>query len=176
MRRTVLNFGEALHAHLEKAMTKRATPTNAFLEEAKRLRMETTARERQDFGKKTAPAVTDNGDRDAGQALYMGGDSDDTTHSDWMPTSSMSPDVTMQLNQVGSSLTGMSIMEEITEDRLHGKLRPFIEGEPIGCIQHWPRDSAPMLKTEVDLYNDRQKVMLELRAKNDAAMDAFLRR
>lgn len=46
------------------------------------------------------------------------------------------PMVDQQLNTPGSSLTGYSIMEEIHEDRVMGKLHPFVEGEPIGACNN----------------------------------------
>ncbi len=44
------------------------------------------------------------------------------------------PPVDQQLTTPGSSLTGYSIMEELFEALTFNRLRPFVEGEPIGTI------------------------------------------
>jgi hypothetical protein len=44
------------------------------------------------------------------------------------------PMVDGQITRPGSSLTGLSIREELADEYLTGKVRPFVEGEPIGTI------------------------------------------
>jgi len=76
----------------------------------------------------------------------------------------------VQLNQIGSSLTGLTIMEEIQIDRMTGKLRPFVEGEPIGVIQYHRRGPASAHKTRNDIMDDRQKELRERQRRNDATL------
>lgn len=44
------------------------------------------------------------------------------------------PSIDEQLNSPGSSLTGLSIREELADEYLMGKVAPFVEGTPIGTI------------------------------------------
>lgn len=68
-----------------------------------------------------------------------------------------------------------NIRDELADEFAEGRVRPFVEGEPIGTIRNQKRGPAPMLKTEKELYDERQKVLRELRIKNDEAMDAVMR-
>lgn len=144
------------------------------IEEAKRLRLETARIEQGDFGVKKAVPVPperqepDDDPVDEGEELLSQADIDEHNF--------LNPTIDDQVSRGGSSLTGMSIMEEIQEDRLNGTLQPFVEGEPIGVLKTWTRGPARMLKTERELYDERQKCLNELRAKNDAAIDAILNR
>jgi hypothetical protein len=132
---------------------------DANLEEAQRLRAESARLERGDFAIKTPAYLYED---DVSAELISEADIDADTF--------LCPVVDAQLSRGGSSLTGYSIMEEIEEDMLNGKLRPFVEGEPIGVIKNWLREPAPMLKNEAELYNERQKELNELRAKNNASL------
>jgi len=69
-----------------------------------------------------------------------------------------------------------NIRDEMADDYEAGKVRPFVEGEPIGVIHNQKRGPAKMLKTEAELYAERQKVLRELRVKNDEAMNTILKR
>lgn len=71
------------------------------------------------------------------------------------------------------------IMHEIAEERAHGKVRPFAEGEPIGII---PRrvDRADVTDADVAEYRARHQEwergeMLALRRANDRLMGDLLR-
>ena len=70
--------------------------------------------------------------------------------------------------KLGAALDNIRI--ELADDYLYGRVRPFVEGEPIGAIRNQKRGPAPMLKSEKELYEERQKVLLELRQKNDDAI------
>jgi hypothetical protein len=166
-RRNVIAIGEAVHTVIEQALKKGVPVSNrrrrtAAEEEALRLRTETGDRERLGFGKKRARAVTDE------SANYMTGA--EMMDLNAVPIQSMHPEVLMQLNDIGSSLTGLTIMEEIQIDRMMGKLRPFVEGEPIGVIQHHKRRAAPAHKTRNDIMDDRQKELRERQRRNDATL------
>lgn len=143
-------------------MTKRgAGRVVAAVEEAKRLRAETAAREAGRFAVKTPPTVTDNDDQ------FMSSELDIVEMRD----GGLTPMVNEQLNQIGSSLTGLSIMEEIQMDRLAGKLRPFVEGEPIGACHNGPkRGPAPSLTTHNKIMDERQKELRERQKTNDRTL------
>lgn len=63
---------------------------------------------------------------------------------------------------------------EIMEMRAIGKLRPFVEGEPIGALPRRVRTKtmtpAAIRKTYNSWRDDKQKAMLALRAKNDTVL------
>jgi len=166
--RNVIAIGEAIHAVVEQALKKGAPVSNrrqrrtAAEHEALRLRTETGEREARKFGKKQAKSLTDENDS------YMTGS--EALDLDPVPGQSASPDVLSQLNQIGSSLTGLTIMEEIQIDRVTGKLRPFVEGEPIGVIQYHKRGPAPALKTRNDIMDDRQQELRTRQRRNDATL------
>ena len=158
--RKVIAIGEAIHMSIEKKLRSKPVRRAPVSPLAVELRVETAQREQGDFGlpKPKTPTFT--------PGL-------DVTH-DEMVNQFLAADAEMQLRYPCGSLTGFGIMEEIEQERLAGKLKPFVEGEPIGCIKNWPRDPAPALKSEKDLYDERQKCMLELRRKNDETMDSIL--
>ena len=86
------------------------------------------------------------------------------------------PTLDAQLNKPGSSLTGMSIMEEIQSDRMHGKLRPYTKVEPIGAYER-REPNSPARPVNTDPNNQAElnrKEMLVLRAANDRAMERVL--
>lgn len=139
---------------------------------AKKLRLETARLEKGDFAVKKAMVVH----ADTSLDDDPGDDEPAISQADIDEFNFLNPTFDDQLNRGGSSLTGYSIMEEIEEDRLHGTLAPFVEGTPIGHIQNHKRGPAPMLKTEKELYEERQKELLELRAKNDAEIYSILNR
>lgn len=60
---------------------------------------------------------------------------------------------------------------EVAEMRYSGKLRPFIEGEPIGAYKRIPRPKPPTAAQVRDYHNRSRefarKEMLELRAENN---------
>jgi hypothetical protein len=74
------------------------------------------------------------------------------------------PLIDYQMTSPGSSLTGRSIMEELMEDRLSGRVAPFKQG-PIGAYKRRPVPKTYTLSNWPEL---ERKAMLELRAKNDA--------
>lgn len=139
----------------------------AATEEAARLRAETAVREAGKFGKKKGAAPTDDSD------LYM---DDEALTNLPVSTQGQECDASMQLNQIGTSLTGLSIMEEIQNDRNAGRVRPFVEGEPIGRIQQHVRKPAPMLMTRNEVMDERQKELRARQRRNDATLAKMLRR
>lgn len=171
-RRDVIAIGEAIHDVVEQAlkrgtrMSGRKPRRTAAEEEALRLRTEAAQREQHKFGKKKAKALTD------ADPNYMGGDSQS---NDPVPDQAQNPSVLMQMNQIGSSLTGRTIMEEIQSDRMNGKLRPFVEGEPIGKIQKHKRGPAKPLKTRNEIMDDRRNELRERQQQNDATLDRLLK-
>jgi len=87
----------------------------------------------------------------------------------------LQPSLDDQLDRVGSSLTGESIMAELHVDRLAGRIKPFVEGEPIGAYKLRPEPKpAPELRTPERIASDKRQEMLALRAKNDRAMARLL--
>jgi hypothetical protein len=77
-----------------------------------------------------------------------------------------------QWGKMGSSLTGMSIREELAER----PLRPFVEGEPIGKIQKHKRGPAKPAFTRDQIMEMRRDEMMALRRKNDRAIARLLER
>lgn len=69
-----------------------------------------------------------------------------------------------------------NIRQEMADDYANGRVKSFVEGEHIGCINNQKRGPAPMLKNEGELYAERQKLLRETRAKNDEAMTTILKR
>jgi hypothetical protein len=65
--------------------------------------------------------------------------------------------------------TVRDIMIEIAEEREHGLVRPFVEGEPIGMIQK-PKPFNPPVETRAKRYERKQQELRALRASNDAAI------
>lgn len=70
------------------------------------------------------------------------------------------------------------IMLEIAEERMAGKLRPFVEGEPIGVLPRLVRKRA-LTDTEVckarnRRMEDHRREMLALRKSNDEDMRRLL--
>lgn len=163
-----LKIGEAIHRLMERRYKKGAPMKPTRSDMAKQLRIETSQRERGDFVKKTQVPPTDADER------YMS----DADADEGGPGGAwgQQPDAALQMTQMGSSLTGYSVMEEITEDRLNGKLRPFIEGEPIGMIQKHDPKPAPMLKSKARIKEDERTEMLAMRKRNDTALDKLARR
>ena len=173
MRRpSVIAIGEAVHTAVEQMLKKGARMSNKRRrtpaeEEALRLRVETGARERLDFGKKTVRALTD---EDAG---YMAGeDVGGTAGGEWHEH----PEAWQQLGSMGSSLTGYSVIEEIREDRMLGKLRPFVEGEPIGAIHYHECKPAPPLRTPEQIKEEEREALRERQKRNDRTLAKLARR
>lgn len=170
--RSVIEMGVAVHRLVEatlkgtRSMTKKQ-PTTAK-EEAKRLRIESAARESRQFGTKTAAAITDT------DSQYMS----DESVIDNGPggTFKLHPEVQEQLNSVGSSRTGYSIMEEIHSDRQAGKLRPFVEGEPIGTIKYHERKAAKPLMSAAQIKEEERAALRERQRRNDAKLAKLARR
>jgi hypothetical protein len=84
---------------------------------------------------------------------------------------------TGQMGAPGTSLTGYSINEEVAEMELLGTLRPFVEGEPIGCIRtDPPRVPPPSMLTRAEIMEGRRRQMLDARNRNDAVLESLLRK
>jgi hypothetical protein len=93
------------------------------------------------------------------------------------------PEVQTQLIKPGSSLMGVSIMQELAEDSAEGRIHPFVEGEPIGRIQEGKlaqKAIEPAGEQATREHNDRMQrrndEMLALRDRNDRTITALLRR
>jgi hypothetical protein len=129
---------------------------------ARRLFKEAREREIRDFAIATPkkPTVGE-------QERLMGRPEDDAKDIEFALV--MHPELEAQLTRPGSSLTGNSILREVHEDRLLGKIAPFTPG-PIGAYSRRP---APVLYTLSNWPELARKEMLELRAKNDAALAAL---
>lgn len=172
MPRKILALGEEVHRLIERDVKREARVSNrqrrtAAEDEALRLRTETAQREQHGFGKKTSKAVTDE------SSNYM---NDSEVLESWVPDGELNPTVLSQMGTMGSSLTGQTIMEEIADARWTGKLRPFVEGEPIGLIKTHVRKPAPMLKTRNQIMDERQKVLRERQQRNDRTLELLARR
>lgn len=83
-----------------------------------------------------------------------------------------------QYLEPGLDMTVREIMHEIEEDRYHRKLKPFVEGEPIGVLPRLvrkPRLTEAQFRKERNKRLDRQQEeMLTLRAKNNRTMKEVL--
>jgi len=102
-----------------------------------------------------------------------GGDAFEEPAVDVFGSAFLAPTVEEQMNTPGSSLTGRSIIEELTEDRMNGKVAPFVSG-PIGAYVRTPK-KKPLTDRQVQQIHNKWReqeraIMLALRAKNDAAM------
>lgn len=161
----ILLFGKALHAAVEKAIKeaplvksvrKQRTPAE---DEALRMRLEMERTAKLDFGIPTPKRITnDDSTLDQGFADIEQGEF-------------LAPQLDDQLSKMGSSLTGMSIMEEIQMDRIVGKLRPFLPG-PLGACHNAPRAcAAPSLKTHNEIMDDRQRELRSRQQTNDRILD-----
>jgi hypothetical protein len=169
MNRKVIAIGEAVHADWER-LFKRGTPMSEqrtpAQEEAKRIRITHAVVEQGNFGQKTPAATTFDdveSDDDAGPMPDLAPADVEVVHF-------LCPSIDEQLDKPGSSLTGRSIMEEITEMYLNKTLRPFVEGEPIGCIPSTKkkREKQPTeARARMITGQRRQDAMLRLRVKND---------
>jgi hypothetical protein len=126
---------------------------------SRRLFAEARARERHEFGIPT-PKKPTVGEQDR----LMGNEEDDHEYA-----FVMQPEIETQLTQPGSSLTGNSILWELFDDRMNGKIAPFKPG-PIGAYKRRPVPKPFTLSNWPEL---ERKAMLELRAKNDAALTAL---
>jgi len=127
------------------------------------LMMEQRARERLDFVNPTPKCVPEIENEDGIAIREISDDDIDIA-------SFLCPSVDDQLGRMGSSLTGLSIMREITSV----PRRAFVEGEPIGAYvkrNPWkpPTDVRP-------IGHYRQEAMLHLRHKNDLTMKLILRK
>jgi hypothetical protein len=176
-KRKVIAIGEAVHTALEAvlktgATMKKHTRTPAQ-EEALQLRVETARYEKQDYATKT-PTVHNMHGGAEGETLQF--PDAQLGAADLAEQEFLCPSVDDQLSRPGSSLTGLSIMEEIVEANHMKRMKPFIEGQPIGKIQKWTTGPAPALKTNNEIMEDRRKETLRLRAKNDRALDRLLER
>lgn len=172
-RRSVIAIGEAYHAALETTL-KKGVPVsnrrrrNAAEEEALRLRVETAERERKDFGTKTETHL------DSMEAGFV---NNDDSPQDEALRKFFSPEAYEQLSEPCGSTTGYSIMEEIAEASLNQRLRPFVEGEPIGVIQNHPKPTAARsIKTRAEIMDEHVKELHERQRHNDATLDALLKR
>lgn len=89
----------------------------------------------------------------------------------------LSPTLDQQINEIGGSLTGMSIMEELRDDYWYWRVPPHREGTPIGAYELRPCPAAaPMLLSPEQLVTRKRKEMLDLRAQNDRALARLLSR
>jgi hypothetical protein len=72
------------------------------------------------------------------------------------------------------------VCQEVAAMRIAGTLRPFTEGEPIGVLPRRVRIKPPtparLRREHNQRMQDRQAEMLALRARNDADIEALLRR
>lgn len=128
--------------------------------EALRLRLDQAKQERLgDGARKVRKAVTDE------SPYYMTGGHDEGPFAE-------SPATFQALNSAGCSLNGLSIIEEIKMEREQGKVRPFVEGEPIGYIQ-LPRAPARQ-RTHDEEMEYRRASTLALRAENNRRMQEVL--
>jgi len=181
--RSVIAIGEAIHKVVEQAlkgvpMQKKPT-RSAAQEEAKRLRIEQATRERADFAVKTPRRKSlDNMQSDSvdNDNVQGGKFEEELPPIDQALVEFQAPMIDAQLYRMGSSLTGISIMDEIHNDRLAGKLRPFVEGEPIGLIQHHKREPAPALVTQNEIMDGRRAQLRRRQKKNDRTLARIRRK
>lgn len=68
-----------------------------------------------------------------------------------------------------------NIRDELADDFGEGRIRPFVEGEPIGTIQS---RRSPMLYTETPAkqFERKQRDLVALRMKNDHDIERILQR
>jgi hypothetical protein len=89
------------------------------------------------------------------------------------------PPIDQQLSQPGSSLTGRSIVEEVTEMELSNTLPSY--NTPIGRLPRRVRVRRPLTKAQLAKeHNERMErkraAMLKARRHNDAVLAALIRR
>jgi len=174
-KRKVISIGEAIHRQWEQKLKGQPVQPREMTDAEKvahRLRVEKKQREAGDFG--IPKTRTDTFDYSDDENDFTTIDEDMT--ADVASEAFLCPSVDDQLSRPGSSLTGFSIMEELVQDRLAGKVKPFREGEAIGRIQNHKRGPAPMLRTPAELYAERQRELNALREKNDATIARILGR
>lgn len=123
---------------------------------------DTKSRTEMDFAKKTT-TVQD--------GMRTGASPFEEPKVDIVGSEFLAPTVEEQLTTPGSSLTGRSIVEELTEDRMFRKIEPFTPG-PIGAYKRRPVPRPYTIKDWRDPSLVR-KEMLELRAKNDATLKSL---
>jgi hypothetical protein len=121
------------------------------------------------FSRNSRGIVTVNGQTQKTAVHLMGLGADDKEHQDMSAFFCPLFEATVR-----------EVCREVAAMRAAGTLRPFTEGEPVGALPRRVRLKPPTparLKREHDQrMQDRQREMLALRRRNDANIEALLRR